>query len=62
MDAKRRRRRYRLHYMLRKTSDFTLKTKHRIIIVPVGEEENIKSNKYAIALRDEYRYNLQLTI
>ncbi|HPX59608.1 MAG TPA: hypothetical protein PLL02_04165 [Bacteroidales bacterium] len=61
MDNKKKaRRRYYLHYRLRKTG-LTLITRERQILVFTSKQEDVKNNKYATALLNEYGYNLQLT-
>ena len=55
------RRRYYLHYKGRKTG-LNIQTKERRVSLPSTQIEVIKNNKYAIALSEEYGYNLQVTI
>jgi len=55
------RRRYYLHYKGRKTG-LNIQTKERQVSLPSTQIEVIKNNKYAIALSEEYGYNLQVTI
>ncbi|NLF83636.1 MAG: hypothetical protein GX568_06600 [Candidatus Gastranaerophilales bacterium] len=53
--------RYYLHYKGRKKG-LNIQTKERRVSVISTQVEVIKNNKYAVALSEEYGYNLQLTI
>lgn len=59
---KRSKRRYNLHYKFRKSSKLFLDSRKRQIFIPTEQEEEVKQNKYAMALKNEFQYNLQLTI
>lgn len=54
-------RRYNLHYKFRKSSELILDAKKRQIFVPKSKEEEIKQNKYAMLLKNEFNYVFQLT-
>ena len=62
MIDKKNKRRYNLHYKLRKNSEFVLNSKHREILIPAGKEQEVKKNRYAMILADEFKYSLQITI
>lgn len=57
MTKKENNRRYKLHQKVKNEVD--LKSKQRLIEVPLGFETN---NKYLIELRDRFQYNFQFII
>jgi hypothetical protein len=65
MNKKRNKRRYNLHYNFRKKSGIladrcVLNAKQRNISCPIDLADQISENKYAISLRNEFQYMLQL--
>jgi len=61
MNAKQKRR-YNLHYKLRKTTPFKLYSRNKMIIVDKANEEIAKQDRYVKSLQEEYQYIVQLSL